>query len=136
MKVFLDTNVLIDVLAAREPFFKDSQRVLDYCEKHIGSGYVSVLTYCTVAYVLRKSVGRDRLIPMLRGLRHILTPLPATSKTLDWAIDSLCPDFEDAMQYECALAAEVDVIVTRDKFGFIGSKIPIETPSEFVARFV
>lgn len=55
MKVFLDTNVIIDVLAACKPFFRDSQRVVDYCERHFESGFLSSLTFCIAAYVLRKS---------------------------------------------------------------------------------
>ena len=136
MKVFLDTNVIIDVLVAREPFFRDSQRVVDYCEKHRESGYLSSLTFCTVAYVLRKSVGKDELPGKLKTLRRIFDVLPVTKGSVDWAIDSHLSDFEDAMQYECASAAKMDVIVTRDKPGFAGAEIPVCAPSEFVVKYM
>ena len=136
MKVFLDTNVIIDVLAAREPFFRDSQRVVDYCERHPESGFLSSLTFCTVAYVLRKSVGKDVLPDKLKTLRKIFDVLPVTKGSVDWAIDSQMPDFEDAMQYECASTATMDVIVTRDKSGFSGVEIPVLSPTEFVAKYV
>ena len=135
MKVFLDTNVIIDVLAAREPFFRDSQRVVDYCERHPESGFLSSLTFCTAAYVLRKSVGKDELPNKLKTLRKIFDVLPVTKGSVDWAIDSQMPDFEDAMQYECALVAEMDVIVTRDKSGFADAEIPVLTPTEFVSKY-
>ena len=54
MKVFLDTNVILDVLAGRHPFFVDSQRVMTFCERNSGTGMASVLTFCTVAYVLQR----------------------------------------------------------------------------------
>ena len=135
MKVFLDTNVIIDVLAAREPFFRDSQRVVDYCERHSESGFLSSLTFCTAAYVLRKSVGKDELPNKLKTLRKIFDVLPVTKESVDWAIDSQMSDFEDAMQYECASAAKMDVIVTRDKSGFAGAEILVLTPTEFVAKY-
>lgn len=135
MKVFLDTNVIIDVLAAREPFFRDSQRVVDYCERHPESGFLSSLTFCTAVYVLRKSVGKDELPNKLKTLRKIFDVLPVTKGSVDWAIDSQMPDFEDAMQYECALVAEMDVIVTRDKSGFADAEIPVLTPTEFVSKY-
>ncbi len=135
MKVFLDTNVLLDVLAARQPFFADSQRVMTYCERHPNSGMASVLTFCTVAYVLRKSLGRDQMVVMLRNLRKFVAVLPMSEHTVDWAIASGCSDFEDAMQYDCAAAVPSDVIVTRDKTGFSQSHIPVVTPAEFIARF-
>lgn len=136
MKVFLDTNVIIDVLTAREPFFRDSQRVVDYCERHSESGFLSSLTFCTAAYVLRKFVGKDELPNKLKTLRKIFDVLPVTKGSVDWAIDSQMPDFEDAMQYECASVAKMDVIVTRDKSGFVGAGIPVLTPTEFVAKYV
>ena len=135
MRVFLDTNVIIDVLAAREPFFRDSQRVVDYCERHSESGFLSSLTFCTAAYVLRKSVGWDEMPNKLKTLRKIFDVLPVTKVSVDWAIDSQLPDFEDAMQYECASAAKMDVIVTRDKSGFDGVEIPVLTPMEFVSKY-
>ena len=135
MRVFLDTNVIIDVLAAREPFFRDSQRVVDYCERHSESGFLSALTFCTAAYVLRKSVGKDELPNKLKTLRKIFDVLPVTRGSVDWAIDSQMPDFEDALQYECATSAKTDVIVTRDKSGFAGAKIPVLSPTEFVAKY-
>ena len=135
MKVFLDTNVIIDVLAAREPFFRDSQRAVDYCERHVESGFLSSLTFCTAAYVLRKSVGEDELPNKLKTLRKIFDVLPVTKVSVDRAIDSQMSDFEDAMQYECASAAKMDVIVTRDKSGFAEAGIPVLTPKEFVSKY-
>ena len=135
MKVFIDTNVIIDVLAAREPFFRDSQRVVDYCERHPESSFLSSLTFCTAAYVLRKSVGKDELPNKLKTLRTIFDVLSVTKGSVDWAIGSQMPDFEDAMQYESAYAAKMDVIVTRDKSGFSGSVIPVLTPTEFVFKY-
>ena len=135
MRAFLDTNVIIDVLAAREPFFRDSQRVVDYCERHSGSGFLSSLTFCTVAYVLRKSVGREELPTKLKTLRKIFGVLSVTAGSVDWAIDSPMSDFEDAMQYESAFAAKMDMIVTRDKSGFAGAEMPVLSPSEFVSKY-
>lgn len=136
MKVFLDTNVIIDVLAAREPFFRDSQRVVDYCERHPESGFLSSLTFCTAAYVLRKFVGTDELPNKLKTLRRIFDVLSVTKRYVDWAIDSQMSDFEDAMQYECASAEKMDVIVTRDKSGFGGVGISVCTPTEFVGKYI
>ena len=136
MKVFLDTNVILDVLAGRQPFFADSQRVMTYCERNPGSEAALVLTFCTVAYVLRKSLGRDQMAVALRNLRKFLAVLPMSDRTVDWAIDSDCSDFEDAMQYDYAAAGSADVIVTRDKTGFSKSRIPVITHVEFVSRYL
>ena len=66
----------LDVLAGRQPFFADSQRVMTFCERNPGIGVASVLTFCTIAYVLRKSLGRDQMVVMLRNLRKFIAVLP------------------------------------------------------------
>lgn len=136
MKVFLDTNVIVDVLAAREPFYRDSQSVVSYCEHHRGAGCLSALTFCTAAYVLRKYLGKESLPEKMRQLRQVFHVPPVTEATVDWAIDAGLSDFEDAMQYESAKSGATDVIVTRDKTGFISSEIPVLTPSEFCQEHV
>lgn len=135
MKVFLGTNVILDVLAGRQPFFADSQRVMTFCELNPGTGMASVLTFCTVAYVLRKSLGRDQMVVMLRNLRKFVAVLPMADRTVDWAIASGCSDFEDAMQHDCAVSGSADVIVTRDRAGFSNSQIPVVAPTEFMVKF-
>jgi len=61
MRAFIDTNVLVDVVARREPFFVDSQAVLALCATGELQGVVSDLTFCNLAYVLRKQLGNGRL---------------------------------------------------------------------------
>jgi predicted nucleic acid-binding protein len=56
MKLFIDTNVVIDVIASREPFVFDSRAIFNLCESGKADGQISALTFCTVSYVLRKFV--------------------------------------------------------------------------------
>ena len=133
MKLFLDTNVVIDVIAAREPFVADSQAVLNLCEIGKAEGMISVLTHCTVSYVLRKFVSQGVMRTKLRELRNVLTPVELSVALLDKAIDSQISDFEDAVQFYSAVYSGADFIITRNAKHFPQYNIPVLSPTDFIA---
>lgn len=134
MKVFLDTNVIIDYLAVREPFFKDAATIVELCRKHQLEGMLSALTIVNTVYVLRKAYGKHVMAEKAKWLMNTFTISAIDRKALQKALDGEPYDFEDAVQEASALAVFADVIVTRDKKGFAGFDIPVMTPNEFIAR--
>ena len=134
MRAFIDTNVIVDVVAKREPFFADSQAVLALCATGDLEGVVSDLTFCNVAYVLRKSLGSTQLRNGLRVLKKHLTVVPVGEAAISAALESETADFEDAVQLEAARTNHVDVIITRNVRHFNNSPIRVCTPSELLAE--
>lgn len=134
MRAFIDTNVIVDVVARREPFFSDSQAVLALCATGNLDGVVSDLTFCNVAYVLRKSLGSTQLRNGLRVLKNHLTIVPIGEATITAALESTTTDFEDAVQLEAARANRVDIIITRNVRHFNNSPIRVCTPSELLTE--
>ena len=132
MKLFLDTNVVIDVIAAREPFVADSRAIFNLCETGKAEGTVSALTLCTVSYVLRKFVSPGTMRTKLSELRNILSPIDLSVSLLDKAISSSISDFEDAVQFYTAVYSEADYIITRNIKHFPQDNIPVLTPTEFL----
>ena len=132
MKLFLDTNVVIDVIAAREPFVADSRSVFNLCETGKAEGCISALTVCTVSYVLRKFVTPATMRTKLRAFRNVLTPVDLTVSLLDKAISSSMTDFEDAVQFYTAVYSEADYIITRNVKHFPQDNIPVLTPTDFL----
>ena len=132
MRAFIDTNVIVDVVAKREPFFADSQAVLALCATGDLEGVVSDLTFCNVAYVLRKSLGSAQLRNSLRILKSHLTVVPVGEAAIAAALENEMTDFEDAVQLEAARANRADVIVTRNARHFNNSPIRVCTPSELL----
>ena len=132
MKLFLDTNVVIDVIAAREPFVADSRAILNLCETGKAEGSISALTLCTVSYVLRKFVSPGTMRTKLSELRNILSPIDLSVSLLDKAISSSISDFEDAVQFYTAVYSEADYIITRNVKHFPQDNIPVLTPTEFL----
>lgn len=132
MRAFIDTNVIVDVVAKREPFFADSQEVLALCATGEIEGVVSDLTFCNVAYVLRKALGNAQLRNGLRVLKEHLAIVPIGEAVIKAAIENASADFEDAVQIEAARASLVDVIVTRNIRHFTNSPIRVCMPSELL----
>lgn len=132
LKLFFDTNIVIDVIARREPFFEDSCEVISLCEKGRAEGVVSAITFCTVSYVLRKFSTGDTMKRQLRDLRNILPPVDLTAAVLDKAIASSITDFEDAVQFYSAVYTEADYIITRNAKDFPQDSIPVLSPTAFL----
>ena len=131
MKLFLDTNVVIDVIAAREPFVADSSAVFNLCETGKVEGIISSLTLCTVSYILRKFVTPGTMRTKLREFRCVLTPVDLTVSLLDKALASTISDFEDAVQFYTAVYSEADYIITRNAKHFPTDHIPVLSPTDF-----
>ncbi len=133
MNVFIDTNVLLDVLAKREPFYDDSARVWTLAEHGKISGLVSVLSFSNIYYIVRRLRNRlaaDRAMQLLRNTFH---PVPCDAQVLHQAMDAGMADFEDAIQYFSALHAGAESLVSRNPGHFPRADLPILTPAEFLA---
>ncbi len=132
MKLFLDTNIVIDVIAAREPFVADSRAIFNLCESGKAEGMISALTLCTVSYVLRKFVTPGTMRKQLRAFRNVLTPVDLSVSLLDKAISSSISDFEDAVQFYTAVYSGADYIITRNARHFPQDHIPVLAPADFL----
>lgn len=134
MKLFIDTNVMMDIIAQREPFYQDAVRLFSKVERGEEQAYVASMSYATCAYLLGGYVSKDQIAHSLRKF-SLITKIVAVDETAvrkAIAEDSKFTDIEDAMQYHTALQAPCDCIITRNKRDFKNADIPIFTPSEFL----
>ena len=136
MKVFLDTNILLDLLLEREGF-EDSAELFRLQEDGRLKLYVSYLTMVNIAYVYRKTVGQNMAVANLKYLSALVEVLPMDGGQLQKALMMSGPDIEDIFQLTCAVAGGMDYIVTRNVKDFrirkgLGPEIRMplaETPS-------
>lgn len=135
MKVFFDTNVLLDVLLRREPFLTDSRRVWSLAERGKAVGMLSVLTLPSIYYLARKAADHSAALAMIRLIRGTFSLVPFDQGILDQALASDFPDFEDAIQYFSARKAEADCILTRDAGHFASASIPVLSPEQFLVTY-
>ena len=133
MNVFIDTNIIMDVLLDRQPFLGGSQRIWLLAERGKINGQVSVLSFSNIYYIVRKLKGADAAMAMMTMLRDTFTPVPCSEQVLHQAIDADIKDFEDAIQYFSALRADASCILSRNSSHFPSADIPVLSPDEFLA---
>lgn len=132
-KLFIDTNVVIDLLSQREPYFLEAATLFSLAEKKQIIITVSSLTIDNTSYTLLQQMDSRKAKMILRKLRLIVGILPLNDKVIDLALnDDTMPDFEDALQYFTALNNEQDIIITRNLKDFKGSKLPVMTANQFL----
>ena len=134
MKLFLDTNVIVDFLGERHPFYQDAASILELLREKMVSLSVSALTLVNSAYVLRKAYSEDVMVAKIKWLCDTFDITPIDKEIVANAIQHRGKDFEDTVQYYSALSYHPDVILTRDKKGFSDLNIPVMTPAEFLER--
>jgi predicted nucleic acid-binding protein len=132
MRVFIDTDVVLDLLLAREPFFPAATRLFLLVQDGEVEGCVSPLSFSNLFYILRKELSGPEAIATLRKFKILMHVLPVDERTIELALASSFTDFEDAIQYYSALSNEVDVIVTRNKRDYRAAKLPVLTAEECI----
>lgn len=132
MKVFLDTNVIMDFCAKRVPFFEDASLIIDMGYRKEITLIVSSLTFINVAYILRKVYEQELVMKKLEELVKICTVSPIDENIILNGIRMHAKDFEDSVQYLSASKCDAEVIVTRDAKGFEGFSIQAITPAAFL----
>jgi predicted nucleic acid-binding protein len=133
MNVFVDTNILLDVLGPRELFYAASSGIWTLAETGRINGYVSALSLPNVFYVIRRSGGLAAAREAVTTVRDVMGVVPLDSLIINQAIDSEMADFEDAIQFFSALRAEATALVTRNPKHFPGQDIPVLIPAEFLS---
>jgi len=132
-QILFDSDVLIDVLAQRQPFVTASAQALNRVTQPQVQGFVSGHAVTNIFYILRRQVGSETARELLSRLLQHLQVASVTDEVIRAALQSSITDFEDAVTSEAANAAGVEVIVTRNTPDFVDSSIPTILPEEFLA---
>jgi predicted nucleic acid-binding protein len=133
-RFFVDTNVLIDFLADREPFATDAARLFDLNHKKKIQLYVSAVSYNNIYYILRQSLTHSATIKILDELNEWTHVIDVTGAVIRQSLTSEFKDFDDAIQYNCAKSlSKIEAIITRDTSDYKKSYLPVLTPKEVVS---
>ena len=136
MKVLVDTNVVIDALTGREPFYELSDKVIELCADGKVEGVLAAHSITNLFYYLRKHYSNDESRDILLGLFDIFgIEQIDTEKLKDALLNKGFKDFEDCLQTECAISARADYIVTRNEKDFVNSAVPCISPGKFCEMF-
>ena len=132
-RLFIDTNIVLDLLEKRTDFFEEAQELFTLADKKRVKLYVSALTIANAHFLLYKHLKLEAR-KVLGKFKVLVDVLPVDDKILELALVSDFKDFEDAIQYYTAIENDVDLIITRNKKDFKNVKLPILTAREYLNR--
>ena len=134
-KVFLDTNIIVDLIADRRPFSKYAIEIFNKAEEKKIEIFISSHSIATTHYLLKKYLDEKPLREVLYNLLDYLTVVPVDIDVLKKGLRSKHKDFEDAIQVLCASSIEkIDCIVTRNTKDFKDCEILVMTPDELCIK--
>ena len=134
MKVFLDANILIDVVQNRIDFVETSSKVLQLGLDGECELCASDITFTTVSFYARKNRTQEQLYEVLQSLRDFIDVAPSGKIAIDWALQQKSKDFEDSVQYYTALRSGAEYIVSRNVRDYPYNDIPVVSPIEFLKK--
>lgn len=131
-RLFLDTNVILDFLAKRHPFYDSVSKIASLADLGKVTLVASALSYSTLDYFLSRTIGAESSKDSLRKFRAISEISGVDESIIDKGLNSEFIDFEDSLQYFCALQANCTIIITRNSKDFKKSTLPVMTPDEYL----
>ncbi len=134
MKVFIDTNVLLDVLQERAPHSIISKQIWALAEAGKIQGCISAISFNNIYYLVAKYANRQKAELAVEVINATFMMVPLDNAVMNKAIKAKMRDFEDSIQFFSALTADVECIITRNAKDFPKNTIPILSPEDFLAQ--
>ncbi len=131
-RLFLDTNVMLDLLAERYPFYESVVKIISLADLGEVTLVASALSYATTDYFLSRTIGAESSKDSLRKFRALSEISGVDESIIDKGLNSEFADFEDSLQYFCAIQASCNIIITRNGKDFKKSILPVLTPDEYL----
>ena len=132
MVILVDTNVIIDFLITREPFYKASSEILKKCADGELTGYIAFHSVANLWYILRK-IPEDKRREWMADICSLLQVAGASHEEVIKAIKmKKFKDFEDCLQDKCAKSVGAQYIITRNITDFENSEVQAVLPEDFL----
>jgi predicted nucleic acid-binding protein len=131
-KVFVDTDIIYDLLAKRDPFYFAAARLFTLADEGKIEVFISALSLANLHYLISKQRMEEEAKEILRKFKVLVHVVPLNDKIIDLALNSEFSDFEDAIQYYSALQNEIEVLLTRNLKDYRKSQITVLTAQDFI----
>ena len=135
MKVFIDTNIFLDILCKREQFVDDALGIFDMAVDDKIELLISDLSIANIKYITRKEIPAEKFYDLILAFRPVFTIVPLGAGVVDSALSSKANDFEDALQYFSAVQASADCLVTRNIKDYGFAKMEVLDSQSFITKY-
>ena len=132
MKLFLDTNILIDVIANRKPWVDEALVLFELAKQKKLTLIVADFSFINLAYITRKLFTQEELYALFSDLCLYVKVVEVGGMIIKKSFQKRWKDMEDCVQYLVAKREEADYLITRNEKDFSDSDIPVLSPSEFL----
>ncbi len=131
-KVFVDSDIILDLLSAREPFYQHAAGLFSLADKEQLKIFVASLSFANLNYILSKQFSPTQARKQLLKFKTLVTVLAVTDKIVDLALSSDFKDFEDGIQYFTAVENDIGIILTRNLKDYHSAHIPVMTVETYL----
>jgi predicted nucleic acid-binding protein len=131
-KVFVDTDIIYDMLAKREPHYQAAAKLFTLADDGKIQIFVSALAVANIHYLISKQLSPDEAKQIIRKFRLLVHVAPINEKIIDLALNSDFKDFEDAIQHYCALENDIQILLTRNLRDYKKAQISVMTAQDFI----
>ena len=131
--VFIDTDVLLDFYIQRQPHHDTALRLFTQLSRQKTRCHTSAVVVANIHYILTRLMNRQYATDKVRRLRSFVSIAPLDEGMIDAAISSTSRDFEDSIQYHCALANGIDTLITRNTGDYPKGRIRIADPGQYLS---
>lgn len=131
-KVFVDTDIILDLLSQREPFYSHSAYLFSDADNNKIQIFVSSLSFSNLNYLLSKQYNSIQARKILLKFKTLVTVLAVSDKVVELALSSDFKDFEDGLQYFTAIENNLKILLTRNLKDYKTAEIAILTAAQFL----
>ncbi len=131
-KVFVDTDIILDFLGFREPFYINAANLFSLADKSLLQIFVSSLAFANLNYLLSKQYNTNEARKKLLKFKTLVSVLAVDDKIIELALSSDFKDFEDGIQYFSAIDKELRIILTRNLKDFKTADIAVMTAEQYL----
>lgn len=135
IKLFIDSDIILDLLAQREPHFEYAAKLFTLIDQQKVEAYTAPLIFANLHYIMRKLTSSASALKSLRKLKTLINVLAIDDRVIGQALNSEFNDFEDAIQYFTAVNNGIGILLTRNKADYKKSKITVSTAEEFLTTW-
>lgn len=133
-RLFVDTDIVMDLLLQRSPFYLHAARLFTLADKGKISICISSLSFNNLDYMLSKQYNRLESRRILNQLKTIVSVLAVDDKVISLALSSSFADFEDAIQYYTAIENSISLLITRNLKDYRDADIAVMTAEAYLKK--
>lgn len=133
MKIFIDSDIILDLFAKREPYYEHAAKLFSLIDNGKIKGFVSSLIFSNLFYILSRLKSKSQARNILLKLKVLVSILPVDEKIIELALASNFKDFEDAIQYYVAKEHNISTLITRNIKDYKNAEIIVLTAEDFIS---